>query len=59
MDVDLVSAVTPDPGPKGLTITIPNKITVPAGGQTVVNIDITAGKSAEPQSYNVSIFFDR
>ena len=59
MDVDLTSEVVPDPGAKGLTVTIPNKITVPATGQTVVNISITAGKSAEPQVYSVSIFFDR
>lgn len=59
MDVDLTSAVTPDPSPKGLTVSIPAKITVPATGQIVVNIDITAGKSAEPQSYSVSIYLDR
>lgn len=59
MDVDLLSTVTPDPGPKGLTIDIPKKITVPAIGQATVNITITAGKNAEPNTYTVSIIFDR
>jgi len=59
MDVDLLSEVIPDPGAKGLTVDIPAKITVPATGQIVVDIVITAGKSAEPQVYSVSIFFDR
>lgn len=59
MDVDLLSEVIPDPGAKGLTVDIPAKITVPATGQIVVDIVITAGKSAEPQLYSVSIFFDR
>jgi len=59
MDVDLTSEVLPDPGSKGLTVTIPSKITVPATGQIVVDISVTAGKSAEPQLYSVSIFFDR
>ncbi len=59
LDVDLVSVVTPDPGPKGMTIDIPNSITVAAEGQIVVNIDISPGKSAEPGVYNVSIEFAR
>ena len=59
MDVDLISSVTPEPGAKGLTIGIPNKITVPGNGQTIVTITITAGKSAEPNVYTVSIAFDR
>ncbi len=59
MDVDLISSVTPDPGTKGLTVNIPNKITVQGNGQTIVTITITAGKSAEPNVYTVSIMFDR
>ena len=55
MDVDLLSTVTPDPGPKGMTVDIPSKITVPATGQTTIDITISAGKSAEPGSYTVTI----
>ena len=40
--VDLLSTVTPDPGAKGLTVGIPNKITAPAIGQVVVVAAITA-----------------
>ena len=58
-DVDLTSNISPDPGAKGLIVAIPNKITVPAGGQTTLTITISAGKSAEPQAYTVTIFFDR
>ncbi len=59
MDVDLVSSATPDPGAKGLTVNIPNKITVPGNGQITVTITMTASKSAEPGVYTVSIAFDR
>lgn len=59
IDVDLVSTITPDPGPKGLTVDIPKKITAPASGQVTLDIDITAGKSAEPDTYSVSIEFAR
>lgn len=59
MDVDLLSTVTPDPGAKGMTINVPNKVTVPATGQVTVDIVITAGKSAEPTTYTVSIEISR
>lgn len=59
MDVDLLSTIDPDPGAKGMTVDIPNSITVPATGQVVVDITITAGKNAEPGTYIVSIIFDR
>lgn len=59
IDIDLASTVVPDPGTKGLTIDIPAKITVPAIGQVAVSIIVTAGKSAEPGVYNISILFDR
>ena len=59
MDVDLLSEVIPDPGAKGMTVDIPNSITVPGEGQIVVDITITAGKNAEPGLYEVSIIFDR
>ena len=55
LDVDLISLVNPDPGTKGLIITIPSKITVPASGQAVVTIDISASKSVVPGIYNISI----
>ena len=59
MSLDLLSTITPDPGLKGLTVNIPNKITVPAIGQVTLDIDIIAGKSAVPGTYNVTIEFDR
>ena len=55
LDVDLISLVTPDPGTKGLIITIPSKITVPASGQSIITINIAASKSVVPDIYNVSI----
>jgi len=55
MDIDLVSNITPDPRAKGLTVDIPNKITVPASGQVVVDIVMTAGKSVEPGAYSITM----
>lgn len=59
MDVDLTSTVTPDPGAKGLTISLPNKLTVPGSGQIAFDVDIVAGKNAEPQAYTVEILIER
>jgi len=59
MDVDLLSNVVPDPGAKGMTINIPNKVTVPATGQVTIDIEIIAGKSAEPVAYAVTLEIDR
>ncbi len=55
MDIDLASTVIPDPGPQGLTVDLPNNVSVPGSGQVVIDITITAGKSAEPQVYSVEI----
>ncbi len=59
MEVDLSYIVVPDPGTKGLTVTIPKKITVPASGQLAVTITVSASKSVEPGVYDVSINFVR
>lgn len=59
IDVDLLSTITPDPGPKGLTVDIPNKITAPGNGQVTLDIGISAGKSAVPDTYSVTIEFAR
>ena len=59
MDVDLTSTVTPDTGAKGLTISLPNKLTVPGSGQIAFDVDIVAGKNAEPQAYTVEILIER
>ena len=57
IDIDLISEIIPDL--KGITIDIPKKLTVPAEGQVVVDITISAGKSAAPQTYVISIEVDR
>jgi len=55
--IDLISTITPEL--KGITIDIPKKLTVPAEGQVVVDITISASKSAAPQTYVISIEVDR
>lgn len=59
LSVDLDYTISPDPTGKGLTVSIPNKITAPATGQVIVNIQISASKSAVPGTYTVTITFDR
>ncbi|MFA7101417.1 MAG: hypothetical protein WC196_06815 [Bacilli bacterium] len=59
MDVDIINTITPDPGTKGMTITVPNKVTVPASGQVSFDITITAGKSAEPVTYTITFGVER
>jgi hypothetical protein len=59
MDVDITNTITPDPGTKGMTITVPSKVTVPAGGQSSFDITITAGKSAEPIAYTITFGVER
>jgi len=54
MEVDIVTTIDPDPGAKGMTIDIPNKITIPATGQQAFDVTITAGKSAEPTTYTIT-----
>ena len=54
MEVDFLSTIIPDPG-SGMTIDIPNKVTVPGDGQVSFDITISAGKSVAPNSYSVSI----
>ncbi len=59
LSVDLNTTITPDPQGKGLTVSVPSKITVPAIGQVVVTITITATKNATPGTYQVSVEFAR
>lgn len=59
IDVDLLSSIVPDPGAKGITIDIPSKVTVPAIGQTTIDITITAGKNVVPETYVITIDVDR
>ena len=54
MEIDVTYAIDPDPGSKGMSITIPNKITVPGSGNTSFNVSIVAGKGAEPITYTVT-----
>jgi uncharacterized membrane protein len=59
MEVNLLSSINPDPTGKGITITIPNKITAPASGQVSFNVQIAASKSVVPGSYSIAISLDR
>ena len=59
MEVNLLSSVNPDPGGKGLTVSIPNKITIPAVGQVGIVITVAASKSVTPGTYLVTIEIDR
>ncbi len=59
MIVDLLATIIPDPGNKGLSVEVPNNVTVPASGQVTVDIVITAGKSAEAGVYSITIEIDR
>jgi len=55
--IDLISEIIPDL--KGITIDIPKNLTVPAEGQVIVDITISAGKSASPETYSITIQVDR
>ena len=55
--IDLISEIIPDL--KGITIDIPKNLTVPAVGQVVVDIAISASKSASPETYSITIQVDR
>lgn len=57
IDVDLISTITPDL--KGVTVSIPNKVTVPATGQASFDVVVNASKSAEPLVYQISILVER
>lgn len=58
LDVNLNYTCTPDPG-NDITVTLPNKVTVPAIGQANFTVQVTASKSAEPQSYSIAINVER
>ena len=51
IEVEITSDVSPRP--KGLTVDIPSSIIVPAVGQQMFSITITADKDAEPNTYTV------
>jgi len=57
IDIDLISEIIP--ALKGIIIDIPKKLTVPAVGQIVVDITISASKSASPETYSITIQVDR
>ena len=59
MDVDIISAIDPDPGAKGMAIDVPAGVTVPANGQAAFSVTITAGKSAEPIAYTITFEISR
>lgn len=56
--VDLISTISPDPG-GGLTVNVPNKLTIPATGEATASILIVAGKSAPAGVFSIEIGFDR
>ncbi len=57
ISIDLISTITPDL--KGVTIDIPNKVTIPANGQASFDVVVNASKSAEPNVYNILIEINR
>jgi len=57
IEVDLISSIMPDL--KGITIDIPKKLTVPAGGQLSFDVVVKASKSAEPNIYDILIEVSR
>lgn len=57
IDIELVDKVTPKI--KGLNITIPDVVTVPADGQIDVDILVEAGKDCEPGSCDITIDVER
>ena len=58
MQVDILITVIPDPG-SDLTITVPNKVTVPALGQIPFDVVVEAKKSAAPVNYVITVVIDR
>ena len=59
LETDFTYTIIPNPVGKGLTVTLPNKLIVPATGQASFNVGITASKSAEPGTYNITIEVNR
>jgi len=57
MEVELDKEITPEPD--GLTVSMPKKVTIPGQGQETVNVNILVSKSAVPDTYTVSIDFNR
>ena len=58
LDVSLNYTCTPAPG-NNISVTLPNKVSVPATGQANFTVQVTASKSAEPKSYSISIDIER
>lgn len=59
LSVSLSSVIVPDPGQKGLTVTIPNSVSVPGNGQVPIDIQVVASKSASPGAYTITMTIDR
>ena len=57
IDVSFISSITPVT--TEVTLSAPNKITVPSLGSTLTNITITASKSAPPAIYTISLALTR
>lgn len=53
LEIDLVETIVPPL--RGITVTYPKKIVIPAAGQGAVIVSIAASKSAEPGSYVITI----
>lgn len=57
IDVELVDKINPKI--KGLEVTMPDVVTVPAGGDLDVDILVAAGKDCEPGACDVTIDVER
>jgi len=58
-DLTILYTISPDITGKDITVSVPNKITVPAGGQASGDITVTLGKSAVPGKYTITFSPDR
>ena len=58
MTVDILSLITPDPGGK-VTVSAPNNLLVPANGQQVFTVTVSASKKVVPGTYTITLQIDR
>ena len=58
LEFNILYTVVPDPG-ADVNVSVPNKVTAPAGGQVSFNVTVTLSKSAAPITFDVNYEIDR